>query len=239
MDNPLTLLKGLAVGAGMMYLFDPRQGRRRRALVRDQVVHLSNELEDFIEEGVRDLSNRAQGTVAEARAMVSGDEASDAVVVDRVRSALGRLVSHPRSLKVRAMNGHVTISGPILADEVERLIAGVSSIRGVRDVEDRLEVHAEPGAVPALQGGRAMPSSPMGGNWSPGTRLLAGAAGTYVALKLVKHGGLPLVALGLVGAGLATGKFGDLSGMGEMLGEWVEAGRDRLEESPLRESIGL
>ena len=36
--NQLCLLGGLGAGAGLMYIFDPVQGRRRRALLRDQGV---------------------------------------------------------------------------------------------------------------------------------------------------------------------------------------------------------
>ena len=45
-------LMTLGLGALAMYLLDPQQGRRRRALLREQV---------------RDLSNRAYGKVTEAR----------------------------------------------------------------------------------------------------------------------------------------------------------------------------
>src|SRR5690606_28971160 len=40
------LLIGMAMGAGMMYLLDPGRGARRRALIRDQVVHGAHEIED-------------------------------------------------------------------------------------------------------------------------------------------------------------------------------------------------
>ena len=63
----LVLLGGVALGAGLMYLLDPDGGRRRRALVRDQAVHLGHETQDMVEGKAKDLSNRAQGVVAEAR----------------------------------------------------------------------------------------------------------------------------------------------------------------------------
>ncbi|HYH46747.1 MAG TPA: hypothetical protein VEG34_13765 [Thermoanaerobaculia bacterium] len=37
--NPLTLLGGVGLGAGLMYFLDPDDGRRRRALARDKAVH--------------------------------------------------------------------------------------------------------------------------------------------------------------------------------------------------------
>ena len=43
MEQTLRLLGGIGLGAGLMYFLDPQQGRRRRALVRDQFTHLSRE----------------------------------------------------------------------------------------------------------------------------------------------------------------------------------------------------
>jgi uncharacterized membrane protein len=80
----------------------------------------------------------------------------------------------------------VTLSGPILRDEVDRLLRGVASVRGIREVENRLTVHNQPGNVPGLQG---QPMRRLSGqqwdvmqtNWSPTTRLLMGAAGGAMA----------------------------------------------------------
>jgi hypothetical protein len=45
------------------------------------------------------------------------------------------------------------LSGPILADEVPRLWRRVRRVRGVQSIDDRLEIHDSPGAVPGLQSG--------------------------------------------------------------------------------------
>ena len=78
------------------------------------------------------------------------------MIVARVRSELGRVVSHPRAIHVAARDGVVTLTGPILAHEVEPLVAAVASVRGVRDVQHLLDVHDHPGRFPALQGGDRM-----------------------------------------------------------------------------------
>lgn len=67
----LTFLKGAAIGAGFMYLFDPSQGRRRRARIRDKAVHAYNEVGDTVEAKTRDLSNRAQGLLHDAATILS------------------------------------------------------------------------------------------------------------------------------------------------------------------------
>jgi uncharacterized membrane protein len=103
-----------------------------------------------------------------------------------VRSQLGGLVSHTSAIEVRAEQERVILSGPILRDEIDRLLHGVASVRGVHDVENRLQVHDTPGNVPGLQG---QPTRRLSGqqwdvmqvHWSPGTRLLMGAAGGVIA----------------------------------------------------------
>ncbi|MGZ8198328.1 MAG: YtxH domain-containing protein, partial [Burkholderiales bacterium] len=52
------LLIGAAIGGAVMYLFDPDQGRRRRALIRDQAVRAQSNVKDLVEAGTRDLQNR-------------------------------------------------------------------------------------------------------------------------------------------------------------------------------------
>jgi hypothetical protein len=44
MNKALVAVGGVAVGAGIMYLADPSEGRRRRGRVRDAGVHLTHTL---------------------------------------------------------------------------------------------------------------------------------------------------------------------------------------------------
>jgi osmotically-inducible protein OsmY len=148
-----TFVIGMALGAGTMYLLDPDKGRRRRALARDQVVSALNTAGETLEGRQEHLRNRAQGLVAETAARIREDEVDDRVLAERVRSRLGRLVSHPGAIDVSARDGCVILHGPVLKDEVDRLLSGVSSVRGVRGVENQLEVHDQPGDIPSLQGG--------------------------------------------------------------------------------------
>jgi hypothetical protein len=68
------LLTGMAVGAGLMYVFDPQAGRRRRALTRDKLTSWANDAQELAEKKARHLANRGQGVVAEARSMAAGHE---------------------------------------------------------------------------------------------------------------------------------------------------------------------
>jgi uncharacterized membrane protein len=207
MNKPQSHLNGLLMGAGLMYLMDPDRGSRRRAVLRDQVVHLLHDFSDAIETASRDLGNRTGGALAEVRSRVRRDTADDPVLGARVRSELGRLTSHPGALHVVVEGGRVTLSGPVLADEVEDLLAGVSSVRGVSEVENRLQVHESAGDVPGLQGQAKRPekrSELMQENWAPATRLLVGVVGGALALRGMRGRGPMDPVLGLVGLGILS-----------------------------------
>lgn len=69
-SSAMTALIAFGIGAAAMYFLDPVSGRRRRALVRDQIVHLQHEIVDATQATAKDLRNRAQGMVAETRGAV-------------------------------------------------------------------------------------------------------------------------------------------------------------------------
>ena len=71
---------------------------------------------------------------------------------DRVRSRLGRLVSHPRSVEVRVDAGCVCLRGHVLRKEVDALVEEVQHMPGVAEVRNELQAHDSPEGVPELQG---------------------------------------------------------------------------------------
>lgn len=199
------LLKGMGLGAGVMYLWDPDRGRRRRALLLDQVDHVKHCTEDFLDKAQRDLNNRAAGVTAQTRAMFVRDAADDRVITARVRSKLGRYCSHPHAVVVQSQGGQVVLSGPILADEVDDLIKAVRWVRGVRSVESRLEVHQRRENFSALQGGVHPAGETLDvlqENWSPATRAIAQAAGLALMGNCLMRRNLSSALLGAAGFGL-------------------------------------
>jgi len=155
----------------------------------------------------RDLSNRARGIVSEVGAKFRGDEASDAVIVERVRAAMGRVVSHPHAIRVESDWGRVTLAGNILESEVDDLLSCAASVRGAREVLNRLTPHAEAGNIPDLQGGRTRPGNRfelMQENWSPAARFLVGAAGGALLLYSLRQRFPVACVLGTIGAGLVA-----------------------------------
>lgn len=208
MHRASSWLCGFGTGATAIYLLDPVTGRRRRALATDRLKSIACEFTNFLDVAARDLVHRARGLLAAGWAHVSGKEVTDAVLVHRVRSALGRIVSHPHAVKVGARDGQILLGGPVLAHEVNDLLTCVSTVSGVRGVDNRLEVHKEPGNLSALQGGTGR--RPQGkidvlqANWSPATRLLAGAAGTWLMARCLRRRTLGAALLGTVGFGLTA-----------------------------------
>jgi uncharacterized membrane protein len=201
------LAVGMGLGAALMYLFDATLGNRRRARVRDTATHLMHKTEDALGKSARDLSNRAAGLAAEIENLAKAQEVENHVLEARAREAIGRVVSRPKAIDVAVDAGTVTLSGVILQHEVGRLLETVSRVRGVREVENELEVHKEPGDVPGLQGvsqRRAMKPELAQETWTPGVRLLTGLGGAALAAASFPLSGAPRVAGSVVGLGLLT-----------------------------------
>ena len=138
--NPLTLLGGVGLGAGLMYLLDPDGGRRRRALARDKAVHGLKVSGKALRRTSADVGNRTRGLVAGAASRLRKGSADDHKLEGRVRSKLGRRLSNPSALQVQCADGRVILSGPVLASEMDKLLAKVQKIKGVHEVESRLEI---------------------------------------------------------------------------------------------------
>src|SRR5919206_2586955 len=132
---------GVGLGAGLMYVFDPVYGRRRRALIRDKAVHAAVASRVVLGRKARDVGNRVRGLVAEAGTHFGCEEVSDETLVARARSKLGRAVSKPEDIEVTASEGRVTLRGIVRSQEYDRLFRSVSKVRGVRGVENQLKLH--------------------------------------------------------------------------------------------------
>src|SRR5262245_8422149 len=205
-NNPgMTAIGTLGLGAGLMFIFDPIRGKRRRAIIRDKLAHARHLLARALGIMSRDLSNRAHGMLAKGNHLFEHEEVSNEVVSARVRAKLGRSVSHPHAISVTVSDRRVTLSGPILAHEVGRALAGVSSVRGVKEVENHLTIHSRVAEIPNLQGGRPRTGDRfalMQSNWSPTTRLVTGLAGGALMANCLARRNPLSIALGTVGFGL-------------------------------------
>ncbi|MBL8214258.1 MAG: CBS domain-containing protein, partial [Bryobacterales bacterium] len=127
------------LGAGLMYLFDPNRGKTRRTQLRERATSLYHGTRRAIEHSVTDAESRAIGVAAELRRTLQ-DTAGvpDETLVARVRTHLGRVVTHPHTVKVSAENGRVTLSGTARPNIVKVLEDAVRKVPGVKAVENQL-----------------------------------------------------------------------------------------------------
>src|SRR6266852_6378392 len=107
----LGVLGTAGLGAGLMFLLDPDMGTRRRAILRDKLISFTRLAAWAADKTSRDLKNRVYGTVASTRSRFTDTEVSDDIVVERVRSQMGRAVSHPHAIQVTAESGKITLAG--------------------------------------------------------------------------------------------------------------------------------
>ncbi len=82
MTKAIAVLSGIGIGAALMFIFDPKGGGRRRALVRDKAVGLSNDATKAIGSKSRDLRNRAEGLMHEAKSLVARGEKETSETTD-------------------------------------------------------------------------------------------------------------------------------------------------------------
>ena len=73
----IAILGAAAAGAAAMYIFDPEEGARRRALMKDKAVGLSNDAKQALGAKSRDLRNRAQGLLHEAKSALPANKNTD------------------------------------------------------------------------------------------------------------------------------------------------------------------
>jgi uncharacterized membrane protein len=198
-----SFLAGAVIGGRIMYMLDPDAGTRRRRYMQDKTCRFFRIAADAADKSVRDMKNRARGVIAQSLRSVRAEDVSDPVLEERVRSKLGRIVSHPGAIDVSASQGTVRLRGRVLERELDQLLPQLYKIRGGRRIESQFEVHQEASAHPDLQGGRES-SGPLPEwkqqRWSPTARVIAGSAGV-TALRVAWTAGALGFPLALAGSG--------------------------------------
>ncbi len=216
------LMGSLGAGALLMYFLDPRMGRRRRALLNDQLVHAERVMGRLARIAVDDLVHRATGLLAESKRRLRHPDATNAKIAARLRARLGRTVSHPHAIHLSVQQGRVVLTGPILKHEAAPLLRCIRGVPGVQDIDDRLTVYDKAGNIPALQGGlprRGERPDFLQEKWSPSTRVLAGTLGAAVLTQGVRQGGALGLMAAVAGSAIAlraatNRKAGSLVGLG-------------------------
>ena len=139
------VIGSFAAGAAFMYFADPNRGRRRRAIARDKCMSGLRDLGNQFDKAGRDFQNRAQGVASLARSLWNREDVDGPVLEGRVSATIGRAVSHPHAIHVRAeKNGRIVLEGPVLRHDLDYLIKRVTAVPGVNELVSRLEVFEEP-----------------------------------------------------------------------------------------------
>jgi uncharacterized membrane protein len=214
MVNRTNWISGAALGAGFMYLMDPDRGRRRRAGVRDKMVHGLHRTSNGVEVAARDMAHRTQGVAARARGRLLQHQVDEPVLVARVRAKLGRLVSHPHAIEVTADQTKVTLRGLVLTQEMDDLIKGIESIPGVKQLDNQLKAYENYEHIPSLQGGRTRAgerSELIQTNWSPAARFMVCTSAMLPLLAGLKRRDAAGYMMTGVGLGLAIRALSNVS----------------------------
>jgi osmotically-inducible protein OsmY len=201
-----TFLCGTALGVAAMYMLDPDRGRRRRAVVGDKAASLALDTQRALRAATRDAAHRIDGLRARARHLLTDEPVPDDLqLIERVRARMGRLVSHPRAIQVGANQGRVTLSGPVLAHEVDRLLDAVRSVWGVSSLDNKLAVHDHADSISSLQGSGESPASQTpDDHWTPTARGAAIIAGGGLSLFGLSERSLLGLLIAAGGAALAV-----------------------------------
>lgn len=111
-----SLLGGMAIGAGLMYLVDSR------------------------------LRSRAHRAVAPISVIPRRQPVPDWVLAERARLEVWRTTANPDSIQISVRDGCVTLWGPVLAEEPEKLREKLVKLPGLRKLDLQLTTPEEAAA---------------------------------------------------------------------------------------------
>jgi len=198
-----TLLSGLAAGAAALYFLDREQGPQRRDNFKKKAGRIAREVSSGASKALRDSQNRLAGLASRVSHGFDRELPDDRILVERIRSRMGRIVSKPHKIHVAADNGVVTLWGTAQEHETNELVRAVETMEGVSEVLDHLELHAATETEDRASHYHQVRKQTLL-NWSPAKRLLAGAAGSAATFYGWKRKDNLGFALSLLGAGLTA-----------------------------------
>lgn len=139
----------LAIGAMLMYLLDPAQGRRRRALLRDRIVHFGHVFSRVPTQAARrgravggPVRGVRHGMLHLVRSNHRGEPDDAETLVARVRSEVlrgGRFKAG--QINIDSYEGCVTLRGQFEREsDIRWLIDATKHVEGVREVRSYLHL---------------------------------------------------------------------------------------------------
>lgn len=199
------LAGGVAVAGGAAYFLDGERGHERRAALAANTRRLGKQVGDTAAKSLADSWHHLAGPAKQAWLGLARSEwPDDRVLVERIRSRMGRLVSHPHKIHVVSDEAVVTLWGTATEEERLRLVRYVKTVPGVREVINHIEIHEgeAPLATEISPFKQARQDTLL--NWNPAKRLLAGMAGTAALMYGMRRKDPVGVSISVLGAGLAA-----------------------------------
>lgn len=197
------MLMGLGTGVAAAYLADSEFGKERRAALARGTRKVLDKAARKGKKSLCDSQHRLAGLAARVRAGLQSETPSDSVLEARIRSRLGRVISHPRKVHVTCDHGAAIVWGIVPSDKIAGLIREIEMTSGVVEVVDHLEADLEePAKEPSNPLKRAKDEAKL--DWSPAKRLLSGTTGAALAAYGWRRHDLLGKALSVLGAGLVV-----------------------------------
>lgn len=140
----LRRIRYMGLGALLAYFFDPENGSRRRAAVRDRIVSAKSKSKSM----GQTVSAEAQAAKEEATHVKEGDkpQPDDATLAHKVETEIFRDSDIPKGrINVNAENGKVVLRGEVEKPElIKDLEQRTKKVQGVQEVENLLHVPGTP-----------------------------------------------------------------------------------------------
>ncbi len=139
----LRLLRLTAIGAALMYFFDPQDGARRRNMARDRVLAFFRRRGREAARAGRAVSAEAYGVKEKvAHREEAPKEFDDATLANKVRTELFRPADAPKGdVNVNVEDGVVYLRGELERPElIEDLVERARAVQGVQGVENLLHL---------------------------------------------------------------------------------------------------
>jgi uncharacterized membrane protein len=194
-----------AAGMAAIYFFDRENGGARRNALVAKAQRLGRDAGRLASVSARDSWHRLAGTARQAWSHIGRSHwPEDRVLVERIRSRMGRIVPHPHKIHIASDDGVVTLWGPASEDESRRLAHVAQTMPGVREVLNHLEIHEgnEPATTEPSPFQHARHETLL--NWGPSKRLVAGLAGTAAAIYGWRRRDPLGISISVLGTGLAA-----------------------------------
>ena len=142
-----TIAFGAVAGAAAIYLFDPQQGRRRRALLGDRLGAVGRRGSRRLDRLTRYARSSASSRRMRLPREFAIDEyVDDVTLTDRIESQVFRDQDLPKGeLNIDTVDGVVMIRGQVERPEtINEIVARTWRVEGVKDVRNLMHLPGTP-----------------------------------------------------------------------------------------------